>query len=403
MSRAGTDTTAGAILGAISVIAVFYSMSCLVNAKRFEREGRIFLRYLFLFGLLISEGYILLAEGAWFKEHFMVTAVRSQIEQIAAASNLAVVENAQQTVEDLKSKRFRSERAINSAIDKALSREVDIGHNAVSSLAKATKDCVDRSSTWYTQCGDVLALREELAISQQGRADFEQAKAVIGTRTLLDGAQISAPANAGAIFLSDIVPISLANANIVYIVIGLLLVACLRIGIGPVLIEPMLSGEKPEPGDVLAAVTLTPAGANDRGRAMIEADTPPAPMLPPSGPRPKKPALAEPSAAAAVFSNIAAVQAQERAFARPARILGSVEAFYADQTIKKEGAEHSAGDFWRTYLAWCREKGFAPVGEHTFRKESERFVSKGKFKRGALKNRAAYRNRMIIRLVPAAA
>lgn len=153
---------------------------------------------------------------------------------------------------------------------------------------------------------------------------------------------------------------------------------------------------------LLTSSLSAPARAEEREH--IEADTPPAaPMLPPSGPKPRKPKLVEPSTTALALSTIDAVQAQERARTMLTRPVGPVEAFYADWTKPSVGAEHAAADFRHAYLAWCRAKGFEPVGTRTFRDESNRFVRKAKSKRGDLKNRIVYHDRVIRGLVPSSA
>jgi hypothetical protein len=397
ISAAGTDKAAGFILAGISAFAVLYSMSCLGNARRFKREGRSFLQYLFLAGLVVSEGYIMLAEGAWFKEHFMTSAMRSQVEMIGANGDLALIEKAQLTLDSLKSRHFRSEETINADIDAELTRAIDLGHGSKASLSKMTKDCTDRASSWSDQCSEVYKFRRELAESRQAKTDFEQAKTTIGTRTL-DAGKVSISANAGAMFLSEVSPfsISIANANIVKILAGLALIACLRIGIAPVLIEPRPDTPKPDSFLVGAAndARFEPDKKPDR-LALVGRDPEPDPTTPTPRPR-KKERTGEPSALPGVLLGIRRAETAARATALSEAILGDVEAFYEQRTKPDRTAVkwHAtpAGEFRKAYLEWCDQNNFRPVGDGIFRRESLRFVKKS----GKIGGNFRYQGRSIV-------
>ena len=403
MSRAGTDQTAGVIMAALAVVAVMYSMGSLVYSRRFLIENRIGLRWLFIVGLIVSESYIVFNEAAWFKQHVMVSEERSHIERIKAKGDVDLIEDAQSTLEALRGKKLSDEREVYAAIDRALAQEIDLGHGSSMSLTKATKACTNQDSASYSRCGDVLSLREELASVQAMKGKAEQAKIAIGTSTV-GTRDVPLPANAGAILVADIAGISESRASNFYLGLGLVLLACFRVTVFPILVSPAKADETPR--NVLAQVTLTPTGANDAenygSKPQFETDSPKLP--PPSGPKPGKRTLEKPSAAAAVLSDLSRAMAPQKAFGRPGTAVGSVEVFYAKQTIAIHGAEHSAGKhtaqvFWRSYLAWCKDEGFTPVKVNEFRKESERFVKKDKAKRGPNKNRCEYGGRTLLRLV----
>jgi hypothetical protein len=364
MSRAGTDWSAGVIVAAISAVAVLYSMTCLSHAKRFERENRQTVRRIFLCGLIVSELFIQLSEIAWLNGHFMVSETRSQVEQARVTSEISIIEKAQRTLDTLKKKTFRGEDEINGAIDSELVRAIDLGHGSSSTLARLTTDCTDKRSTYATQCGEVFKLRQELAESRKAKTDFEQAKIEISTH-VVDASQVTAPANAGALFLSTLFGMPQDWGTGIFIGICVIFVACLRIGIGPVLLDP-IEERREDSHDVMAAIRLAPTGpANDTKPVEMEPDTPKIEALP------KKTKLAEPSRAAGVLSEVAATMARKNGNGLPGLPTGSIEGFYSECTRPSDGGKHTTGVYYRTYRQWCERKGLAPVSLPVFTEESK--------------------------------
>ncbi|MBJ7534543.1 hypothetical protein JDN40_10550 [Rhodomicrobium vannielii ATCC 17100] len=223
-ARAGVSPLASIVVGGVGVAMVLYSLTAIFMSRQARREGRRALSMALLCGLVLSEGYILFYEAAWWKAKIIVAQEQSRFQQAAAQAvakgEIEVIENAQRVLETLKSTRDKGE--VLAEIDRELARNVNLGKGMRAPLAKSTADCTKTDVPAYALCSTVLSLRMELATIEK----IEKAKFTIGTR--VTAPEMPVPANAGEALIAEMTGVDEKTVEHISLMIGLLALAALR-------------------------------------------------------------------------------------------------------------------------------------------------------------------------------
>ncbi|MFT4079300.1 primase-like DNA-binding domain-containing protein [Rhodomicrobium sp.] len=401
-ARAGVSPLASIVVGGVGVAMVLYSLTAIFMSRQARKEGRRALSMALLCGLVLSEGYILFYEAAWWKAKIIVAQEQSRFQQAAAQAvakgEIEVIENAQRVLETLKSTRDKGE--VLAEIYRELSRSVNLGKGMRESLAKSTEDCTKTDVPAYSLCSTVLSLRMELATIEK----IEKAKFVIGTRVAAP--EMPIPANAGEALIAEMTGLDERTVEHASLMIGLLALAALRtlsfsialhgaenegypssqasrvVSGAPMVSLPvpdldalrldsgkmpareggMTSGASPSLGAAHGdAVGDTSTRDGDRRGCAVTIETP-------TGDSPARDA--SPAAQGAPVAGVSpAPQGLPRRSvpaATEALASDSVADFYRERTYPSPGSRTSSSTLYAGYRAWCKARGITPASVTAF-------------------------------------
>ncbi|WP_127079645.1 primase-like DNA-binding domain-containing protein [Rhodomicrobium lacus] len=399
-ARAGVSPLASIVVGGVGVAMVLYSLTALFMSRQARREGRRALSRALLCGLILSEGYILFYEAAWWKAKVIIAQEQSRFQKAAAQAiakgEIEVIENAQRVLETLKSTRDKSE--VLAEIDKELARSVNLGKGMREPLAKTTAECTRTDVPAYSLCSTVLSLRMELATIEK----IEKAKFVIGTRVAAP--EMPIPANAGEALIAEMTGVDEKTVEHLSLMIGLLALAALRtlsfaiafhgpeneamspshasciVSGAPIMASlPVVnpdalrldtgetsewgSGTNAEASPSMGSVSGDATVTRDRNGPLVAVT-----VESPSSDRPSKEATpaAQGACVAGVSSGTQGISRRAVPAAKDAPEGDSIAAFYRERCTPSLGSRASAHCLYAAYRVWCKARQIAPASMTMF-------------------------------------